>query len=808
MLAMAALLHDVGKVGQRANADSPSEVNKELFCKKDPERRFHTHLHAAWTAEFIERYLQPLWEGRGSDQVLRWAAAHHVSSGPLEAVVAEADRLSSGMDRPQNEDRPDHNPAVVALEPVLGRVSRPDASANQRATFLPARPLELQREALFPLPDRPRSLDYPTLWTGLCRDTEALAKGFDARLLEDLDVTLAALAFVLERYTWCVPASTISTPRDVSLWDHARSAAAIAACIAFDERAETDETYVYDRNDQRYALVCADIAGIQNYLHALKSEGARRSLTGRSFYVQLLQDAVARRLCARFDLPLSCALYQGGGKVWLLVPACLVEEIRGLSEEVDLDLWTETGGLLGFGVGVALLSGNDLVDRKVGSKWRKAMQDLQAARLKRMAGIATHSYDGLFAPSGFKRYPCEQCDRETDDAQRVCDHCRMTAQVGQRLGKIVAVVPARLPRGLPVTVPKSLNVSYTLVEGIEELDGCAPLGMSLRLPQEEQWRECAKKGVVLSFWPVATSPSEEFLNLAARNPGAPRLAVLRADVDGLGDLFEKGLPREEQSLSRMAALSRAISVFFGGYVRATVQARWSETVRIVFSGGDDVFFVGSFFAMPQVARWLRNEWQAFGGGNPALSLSAGLAVQGPKDPLIATARRALAAVHAAKNVVRNGRKKDAVSLLGHDLSWKELERAGALAARLATAVGDLSATDAALDDFLWPELPEAQGGLPRSVLPGLRDICSCYWMGRGGDDGNLERIVNSHRWRWVAAYAIRRAAEGARGQMNRHFLTSLSQQLLHESAAPGERPLIEWLQPAVEWAFLLTRPQG
>ncbi len=810
LLALAALLHDVGKVGQRAKAGRPSPSNVDLFCRKDREGHYWTHQHAAWTADFIEEHLRPVWEGLGGEQILRWAAAHHVPSPPLEWIVAEADRLASGMDRPESEDHGPEDPSGVPLESVLSRVMRSGTSPGSQPALVPMRALGMVRENLFPTDKRPSARDYEALWTGLCEGAKALSDGFGARLAQEPEAALAAISFLLERYTWCVPASTVSTPRDVSLWDHSRSAAAIAACIAYDARSETDEGYVRDRSEPRYALVCADLSGIQNYLHALKAEGARRSLTGRSFYVQLLQDAVARAVCSRWDLPLSCALYQGGGKVWFLTPARVKEEVCTFAEELDLALWTETGGLLGFGVGVSTLSGQDLLNRKVGSKWVEALEDLQSARLQRMKRLAKNAYQQLFEPSDFQRYSCAQCERETDAEDRVCSHCRMTENIGRVLGRMTAVVPTTPggshATGFVVKMPLPLDVCYVLLDDIEEAAAISPFAMVMALPEANEWQGFARKGLAVSWWPLATSESIEFSQLAERNPGVPRLAVLRADVDGLGDLFERGFSPAEQTLSRLAALSRAVSVFFGGYLPTSIRANWGDTVRAVFCGGDDVFLVGSFFVVPQVAKWLRDEWRAFGGGNPALSVSAGIAVQAPKAPLLSTARRALDAEHAAKSADRNGRRKDAVSLFGEVLSWQELERAGALVGRLVRAIGNIEPPKAALDGFEWPKLPEAKPPLPRSFLRALGDISACYRIGQIEGGANVKRLVNSHRWRWVAAYALARTSERQRSLRNRAFLERVRDELLDETQPPGDlRPMVVWLNVAVEWAFLLTR---
>lgn len=801
--AIAALLHDVGKVGQRAGADRPDDGTIAEFCPQDPGTSRPSHLHAAWTAMFIERHLPALWRNRGGDNVLGWAGRHHAPSTPLEWVVAEADRLSSGMDRPDNEDHPTARSATVALESVLARVGC-DAAALPRDRFLALSEFRLDRKTLFPADAStcdPR--DYRALWEGLGRSSAAVES---LALSADPAIVVYATLHLLERYASNVPASTISTPRDVSLFDHARSAAALAACIAYDERAETDKDYVCDRADPRYALVCADISGIQAYLHALKSEGARRSLTGRSFFVQLLQDAVGAWLVSRLDLPPTCILYQGGGKVWLLLPSSILAEVAALAEAVDLALWNETGGLLRFAVGFAKLCGTDFIEHNIGSKWAEALDRLNETRLRRMASRA---YDAVFGLGDFGLYDCEQCGRETQRESRQCPHCARIEEVGRQLGRVGVIhrlsSRAPSPGTLTFRMPAPLDIAYVFAREPDPTPPAPSVVLSLDWPSKEDVLKDADQGRARIFWPLATSEPIEFAALAEENPGVPRLGVLRADVDSLGDLFERGLPKQEQTFSRVAALSRSLNVFFGAYVPSEVRARWSRLVRIVFSGGDDCFFVGSFHAMPRVAKWLRDEFQGYGGGNPALTLSAGVAIQDENAPLLATARRALDAERKAKGFQRGNKTKDAICLFDAPLSWIELERAGALVARLVEMVGRLPPSRCHLDGFVWNALPADSGILPRALLGTLRWIATLSRWSSGRR--SLREAVNSHRWMWLAHYAFRRAAEMPRSP--KVFLDTFLKEILKTGHAPNgdARALIEYLGVVAEWAFLLTRPR-
>ena len=803
-LAVAALLHDIGKVLQRAGI-KPQWSDAQEFAVWRNLQSQPAYEHAASTASFITKHLSVLWESQGYDNILNFAGRHHNPSTPLEWVVAEADRLSAGMDR-EYEGPPPSDASNIPLQPVLARVSL-GANVTHAPYFHMIRPLSLDRETLFPSKERGVSREhYLDIYTELVNGARALVQGYLNIKGQDYEYEWVVLAVqsLLERLTWCIPAATTASPCDVSLYDHSRSAAAIAACIAYYDESENNEDFVRDRNDARFALTCVDISGIQTYLHALKSEGARKSLTGRSFYVQLLQDALATEILKRFDLPPVCCIYQGGGKVWLLLPSAVLDDLKKLIDKIDASLWSETGGLLSVSFGASIISGKDFLSSHqgvaFGKRWSEALENLRKNRLRRMA---TLEYDTIFGIQAAGSYACEQCYGETNDSSGQCEHCRRTQQVGKMLGDVFVfrsgVHAVADPQYSKVNLTQVLGskTSYSLVPK----DSITKSGIYLdtHLVDWQLWLDNTIEGRLLVYWPVAATKSIEFEKLAERNPGVPRLAVLRADVDNLGKIFEQGLSSSEQTISRLSALSRALRDFFCGYIPKSIVSKYHDDIRIVFSGGDDVFIIGAFYKVPEVADFLRSELSDYACKNPCITMSAGIEVQKANAPLLLTARRALEAEQVAKGFRQ---EKNAVCLFGVPLTWEELKDAGALCNALIMGIADEPAIDFGLSRFACSGVPTVpKNSLPRSLLGVLGGIAALYSVRRG-----LRRIqtINSHRYRWVTAYSLTRFAE--QKPKAQALLSYLKNSLLQESTPPGPvRPLIEFLGVVVDWAYLLTR---
>ena len=99
-----------------------------------------------------------------------------------------------------------------------------------------------------------------------------------------------------------------------------------------------------------------------------------------------------------------------------------------------------------------------------------------------------------------------------------------------------------------------------------------------------------------------------------------RLGVLRMDVDNLGKIFQGGISPERATLSRYSALSRSMDYFFSGYLNTIWQEVAPEQSIIIYSGGDDVFIVGSWEQTIAIAKRIKEDFRKFSCGNPNFSI--------------------------------------------------------------------------------------------------------------------------------------------------------------------------------------------
>jgi len=308
--------------------------------------------------------------------------------------------------------------------------------------------------------------------------------------------------------------------------------------------------------------------------------------------------------------------------------------------------------------------------------------------------------------------------------------------------------------------------------------------------------------------------------------------VLRMDVDSLGKLFSGNLAPAER-----AAVSAALSQFFEGWLnRICIEVADGEAKLeydhylpllpyIIYAGGDDLFVVGSWSILPQLADRIRRDLTAYsidgrlteqtqahgdhhskqGGTLPPLTISGGLAVVGEKFPVYQAAREAAAGEDAAKDLPRNFSYGDgksyvelpgryAFTLLGQSVGWEEYQQVVAMRDHII-AINN--------------------GGKNRSIINRLVTIANLYRqvevlqikrMREQQRNNKVDRnLLNSleqetlySRWQWRLVYSLRQFSNHREPQV-RDAAADLLQLIQVDRAAIGQLGL------AARWAEFVTR---
>jgi CRISPR-associated protein Csm1 len=150
--------------------------------------------------------------------------------------------------------------------------------------------------------------------------------------------------------------------------------------------------------------------------------------------------------------------------------------------------------------------------------------------------------------------------------------------------------------------------------------------------------------------------------------GVPALGVLKADVDQLGLLMACGLPKKQATISRMAALSRQLDSFFSVFLPNFLHRKpLFHNVYTVFAGGDDLFLIGPWNRMTELALALNEKFTDFTCHNSEIHFSAGIVVAKPQIPVSRLAAQAEEILEQSKNKGRNR-----VTVFGETAEWPNL----------------------------------------------------------------------------------------------------------------------------------------
>ncbi len=787
MTALAGLLHDVGKFAQRA----------------EWQRGRHTEVGG----EFVRQFVPEQWRG-----ALYPVMGHHDRplQGHVTKVVALADRLSAAEREEQYESGPRQ------LASIFSRVGAWEG--REAAAFWPLRPLALSEETLFPgeaIPKEDEDQAYIALWDGFVAAVEKLPT-------DDLQSYLEGLYYTLQRFTWCVPGAYYRSLPDVSLFDHSRTTAALAACLAgLDESILNDVLGDRQSEDPLVLLVGGDLSGVQDFIYTITARGAAKGLRGRSFYLQLLTEAVARYVLRELGLPITNLLYAGGGHLYLLAPLSAKEKLNEIRADVSRKLLAHHGGDLYLALGHTVVSAADFSRERFGKKWHTVSQAMGQAKRQRFselddANLLAEAVFGPRGPGGDKEGECQVChydgvvvlehkgDEETE--RRICHLCRSLEDLGTDLrdadcllvGEIEPVdgergtyTDALAAFGLAVglatgdgrpVLPLSGEARRATLLAMHNLAGVESLAQSL----SARLRCPVAPGVryTVNVTPRKGDEIATFEDLQERTQGVKRLGVLRMDVDDLGDLFSGGM--KDATLSRVASLSFALSLFFEGWVgslccQADEQAGVDATYAI-YSGGDDLFIVGAWDVLPGLADDIRRALVRFAVGNPGVHISGGLTLHSGKYPLYQAAHDAEAALDAAKDWIRpEGHNKDALDFLGLTIPWENFAKLEKEQERLVNLVTSME-----------------EGGLGANRAL-LRTLIRLY--NRFADAVHKRGKPYWGPWMWQGAYFLKRMENRSKGAAKSEI------ERIREALKENSFRYIETLGPAARWAELLTRKE-
>lgn len=625
---LGAVLHDVGKMLHRGGGkyDVGHEEASLIFIKTFQEKLRNDELYDIGLLGILVRYhdteitkpktLQDSFfqDKQKQEKEKIWK---------LISVVRRADSYSCAERDIKQPKRKGIDPRLAPLDSIFSVVNLELNSPYEQENC------RYSEKRLNPLANFPEQID--------ALDREKVSKFIvdfennipDFSEIKSFDEIISAWLNLLEKYTWAVPSDTRYESSDVSLYDHLRSSAAIAACLYKRHIAAIEQLRGMVKSDE-FILIGGDFSGIQNYIFEITNKGyggASKRLRARSFFISLFSEATIHKILHALDLPLVCNIFSASGKFLLLAPNIkgIKDKLETVKFEIEQEIHETFFSQFSFLLSWKVIKGfrkqfeiknffkvaDDMFHRLETQKHRKSHSVLFTDKWNEDAFKASDMYNSY---SG--NIDCKICGKgpavhKNPDNLTLesCDICHRDEVIGQKLPKANYIA-----FGKGFAKNEETNKNRTILFQSKNGDQNKKESYFVELLREHEYSDehylvyrfndttdafktfidkyyanhvpLDEKNQILSFEDIAR---EALWKKENKSYGSELLGVLKADVDSLGLIFTKGFekPRkveegcsiiQRKTVSRFLTMSRMLELFFSGWMKEIMSGDYKEEI--------------------------------------------------------------------------------------------------------------------------------------------------------------------------------------------------------------------------------------
>lgn len=389
-------------------------------------------------------------------------------------------------------------------------------------------------------------------------------------------------------------------------------------------------------------LISGDFYGIQKFIFdRLSTKNAAKVLRAKSAYIQIFTEYMARYICSEFEINENAILSTNAGKFEILSSKMDID-LNAIQKRVDDYFVQNFYGLSGIMLSCVECHGNDFTDTKRYKELRKKIIDsMEDKKFQKFNLCKKDAYVLRYDTNLDNSSLCPICNiRKVEAKKEHCSICDGFINLGQRLAQ------------------DSDEILSSAELSIHFIDNFNPkIKLDSRIKSYILYVEDKGVNVPADFKRLADNACSQI------ETGIKSLAILKADVDNMGKFLDES--DATGSFESFDSFSKTIDNFFSLYIPTLMREKYPNTYT-VFAGGDDLFLLGAWDEVLDLARKIEEEFKAFVKSDD-LSISFGIAIAKPSTPISYLAEYTEHLLEEAKEI--DG--KDAISLFGETVKWSD-----------------------------------------------------------------------------------------------------------------------------------------
>lgn len=696
-VAYAALLHDIGKFYQRTKLKSDLNEDEKKMTPL-ALAGYHTHLHSGYTSRFFHKYLHI------NNELEFLASSHHKNEiNDVAIIIKRADQIASAIDRNDEEyDIDDKNEKgnfiQTRLSSILGEI---DFGEEHKQSSFMLSPLSRIKYPIcnYEVKSKEESaLEYHNLFFEFSNHVKENSIFLEKNISRQ---TFDCMYSLLYEYCTTIPASTYEGNKTfVSLFDHLKLTTAIASCL-----------YFTGNDKPKFYMLEFDISGIQSFIFKITEgsqakEGIAKSLRGRSAFISIITGLITHAYLNEFGLTQANIIFNTGGGALILLPdledtLIRVEEVSKRYKKLLYRLFNTD---LTFVYSIEECNEYELETFKI-NKAISLKAKLDEAKNQKFDNLL--SDENFYFESGDNKEICSLCGSKLIEKEDICDTCDICSRImnisdfyikhenmcliydfHKKCKKIEnsLSIDFELCNLLLIDTNAAKQITkYDYIESLNEPFAGNTRYVANLVPKTNKAYNQTSKSHISSERGMTFSEIAE--DLIPANMESKKLAILKMDVDNLGAVFAFGLSNKEankdlvnaRSLSKFLTLSRLIEIFFSIKLKEIcldVSSKINPDIAeltsnrnmfyINYAGGDDLVIIGPVYGIIELAKEINIKFCQYL-NNKNVTISGGIYIQNPKEPIRFGIQEAEAFLNASKQMPR----KNSITILNVTIPFSE-----------------------------------------------------------------------------------------------------------------------------------------